>query len=344
MIINNLKINDKNPPYMIAEMSGNHAGDIKKAKDIIRAAKDAGADAIKIQTYTPDTMTINTDKESFIVHDGLWSERNLYELYQEAHTPWEWHDELFNEAVKCGITLFSTPFDTTAVDFLEKLNVPAYKIASAELIDLNLITRVCETKKPIILSTGMANLGEIEESVNLLNKYSVEYALLHCISGYPTEVEELNLTTLCNLKSTFNTIVGFSDHTKGTIAPLVAVSLGANIIEKHVTLSKDDTTVDSEFSISMKEFEILKMDCELAWKAVGKVNYSCAPSEVPITKFRRSLYVVSDIQKGDEFTIDNVKSIRPAGGLKPKYLNEIIGKKSRKFLQKGTPLNWEYIE
>lgn len=331
-------------PYVIAEMSGNHNGDIERAFALLEAAKVAGADAVKIQTYTPDTMTIDHDGSDFQVRGGLWNGHSLYSLYQMAHTPWEWHAQLFERARALGITLFSTPFDHSAVDFLEDLGALAYKIASFENVDLPLIERVAATGKPMIISTGMANLNEIEEAVEAARKGGCsELALLHCVSGYPTPPQETNLRTLVDIGERFSVVVGLSDHTLSTITSVASVALGASIIEKHVTLRRSDGGPDAAFSLEPGELTQLVNDCHTAHASLGCVNYDRAPSEQGSVVFRRSLYVVHDVRAGESFNTENIRSIRPGYGLPPKYYYDVIGRKAACDLPRGTALAWDHI-
>ena len=331
-------------PYIIAEMSGNHNGDINRALELIKAAKDSGADAVKLQTYTADTITLNHGGEEFMAQAGIWKGRRLYDLYQEAATPWEWHQQLFSEAKAIGITIFSSPFDHTAVDFLEELDVPAYKIASFELVDIPLIKRVARTGKPIIMSTGNACLAEIEEAVQAAKEEGAEQIiLLHCTSGYPTPPEEANIATIPVLKEIFQCPIGLSDHTMDIGVSIAAVAMGASVIEKHFTLSRSDGGPDSSFSLESGELKALVRNVKLAFESMGKPTFSSMPSELKGKRNRRSLYVVSDIRAGDQFTEKNVRSVRPGYGLKPKYYAEIIGKVATKDLLFGTPLKMSDI-
>lgn len=344
--INNRKIGLGYPVYIVAELSANHNQDFEIAKKLIEAAKEAGADAVKVQTYTPDTITIDVDRPEFKIKGGtLWDGKTLYELYKEAYMPWEWQKELKKIANKLGLEFFSSPFDPTAVDFLEELRVPAYKIASPEIVDIPLIEKVAETGKPIIISTGMATLGEIEEAVQAVReKGNNQIALLKCTSAYPAPYESMNLRTIPNMIETFGVPVGLSDHTLGIEIPIAAVALGASIIEKHFTLSRSIQTPDSAFSLELHEFKAMVQAIRNVEKALGDVRYGTDKSEEEIRKFRRSLYVVKDIKKGEPFTEKNVRSIRPGYGLPPKYLKEIIGHKARYDIPKGTPLKWEFVE
>ena len=336
-------IGSAEPPYIVAELSANHRGDIEQAYQLIAAAKRAGADAIKIQTYTADTITIDHDGPGFRIEGGLWHGRTLYELYQEAYTPWEWHADLFARARALGITIFSSPFDPTAVDFLEQLDAPAYKVASFEIVDLPLIERMAATGKPLIISTGMADAEEIGEAVEAARGAGCrEIALLHCTSGYPTPPEDSNLSALAALGS-FGVVTGLSDHTLGIVVPIGAVALGAAIIEKHVTLRRADGGLDSAFSLEPEELADMAEACTTAWKALGRPDYVRAPSEASNLVLRRSLYVVKGIKAGEFFTPENVRSIRPAHGLAPKHLPEILGRRAAVDLPKGTPLDWSGV-
>jgi N-acetylneuraminate synthase len=343
--INDREIGLNHPPYIIAEISANHNGSLEKAKQTIYAAKKSGVDAVKIQTYTADSLTIDCDDDDFLVQGGLWDGYNLYELYQWAHTPYEWHPEIFNYARKIGVTLFSTPFDEEAVNLLEDLNSPAYKIASFEANDLALIEYVASTGKPIIISTGMAGLEEIEEIVEtVFQAGGKDLVLLHCISSYPAPVNQANLKTIPDLNKRFDVITGLSDHTLGTAVSVASVALGACVIEKHFTLSRKDIGPDSAFSIEPDQLIKLCMDARDAWLALGSVSYERQESEQTSIKFRRSLYVIQDIQAGEKLTKSNIRSIRPGYGLAPKYLPEVLGKTAIDFLARGTALKWENIK
>jgi pseudaminic acid synthase len=342
--INGIKIGEKFPPYVVAEMSANHNGDIKNAFKIIEYAKKCGASAIKIQTYKPDTITINSDKKDFIIKEGLWKGKTLYDLYKWAHTPWEWQKEIFDFAKNQNITLFSSPFDKSAVDFLEDLNCPAYKIASFELIDLPLIKYVAATKKPVIMSTGMANFEEIKEAVTACKDSGCnEIALLHCVSAYPASPSEYNLKTIEDIKSKFNLVVGLSDHTIDNTTAICSISQGASIIEKHFTLDRGGGGPDDSFSVEPKEFMELCKSSKIAWNAVGKVNYEKTKSEKENLIFRRSLYFVKDIEKDQIITKEHIKSIRPGYGIKPKYYEKVIGLKASRKISRGTPVKKEYL-
>jgi len=343
--IDGRKIGSSMPPYIIAELSANHNGDLDRALKTIEMAKAMGADAIKLQTYTADTMTINCDKEDFQIRSGLWDGYDLYRLYQWAHTPFDWHKTMFDHARKHRITCFSTPFDETAVDLLEDLNAPAYKIASFETIDLELIKYVAQTRKPMIISSGMANLEEITEAVETAQQAGCENViLLHCISGYPSPVDQSNLLTIPDMANRYKVIPGLSDHTLGTAVSVAAVALGACVIEKHVTLNRDEPGADSEFSLEPSELRILCQDTNVAWQSLGKAGYERKPVEEENLKFRRSIYVVKDIDAGELLTADNTRRIRPGFGLPPKFINDVLGKKAKINIERGTALKWEYIE
>lgn len=332
-------------PYVIAEMSANHNGDINRAYQIMEAAKKAGADAVKLQSYTHETITIDCDSEEFQIHGGLWDGQTLYELYKGAHMPWEWHKPLFEKAKELGITIFSSPFDFTAVELLEELDAPAYKIASFELVDLPLITRVAKTGKPMIISTGMANKQDIQEAVDCARQNGCEELIvLHCVSGYPAPPDEYNLKTIADISERYNVLSGLSDHTIDNATAVAAVALGACVIEKHVTMDRDGGGADDSFSLEPKELAQLCKDCKTAWQSLGKVNYEQTAAEKVNTKFRRSLYVVENITAGEKFSPDNVRSIRPGFGLAPKYFDEILSHKAKHNISRGTPLAWDLME
>ena len=336
-------IGPNHPPYIIAEISSNHNGRLDQALAIIKAAKEAGADAVKIQTYTPDTMTINSYQEDFKLRGGLWDGYTLYDLYDKAQTPFEWHQTLFDYAHKIGITIFSSPFDESAVDLLENLHTPAYKIASFEIIDLPLIAYAAKTRKPMIISIGLANENEINEAIKTAYKYGAkELALLHCISGYPTPLEQANLVKIPSIQKHFNTIVGFSDHTTGTTAAVASVALGACLIEKHFTLNRNNSP-DSAFSIDPRELSRLCQEAKGVWQSLGSATYKSQNSEKGNIQFRRSIYAVESIKKEGIFTIKNIRRIRPGMGLAPKFYDEILGKRATQDIQRGEPLNIKMI-
>lgn len=345
ILIDKKEIGLENPPYIIAELSANHNGDIQKALRLIELAKQAGANAVKLQTYTPDTITLNSQTEDFIVHGGLWDGRTLYNLYQEAHTPWEWHRPLFEHAKKLGITIFSSPFDNTAIDLLEDLNAPAYKIASFEAVDLPLIKYAASTGKPLIISTGMADAEEIQEAIDAA--YSAgckELAILHCVSGYPAPASDYNLATIQDMQTRFGVPVGLSDHTLDNTTAIAAVALGACIIEKHFTLDRQGGGPDDSFSLEPADLAALCRDSKTAWQALGRVDYGRKSSEQGNVKFRRSLYFVKDLAAGEVITPDSIRSVRPGFGAPPKYLDMLIGKKIRQSVQKNTPVELNQIE
>lgn len=331
--------------YTIAEISANHNQNYDEAVRLLRAAKDAGADAVKLQTYTPDTLTIDSDKEYFRIGEGtLWEGRNLYDLYSEAYTPWEWYPKLKQVASDLKMDIFSTAFDPTAVDFLEEMNVPVHKVASFEIVDIPLIEKMARTGKPLIISTGMATLGEIEEAVLAARKAGAsEIALLKCTSAYPAPPEEMNLRTIPHLSEAFGVPVGLSDHTLGIEVPIAAVALGACIVEKHFTLSRSVPGPDSAFSLEPQEFKAMVGAIRAAEKALGRVHYGVSEREAKSSIFRRSLFVVRDVKAGEVFTEENVRSIRPGYGLHPRYLNQILGCHAAADLGRGTPLGWEMV-
>lgn len=338
-------IGQAHPPYIIAELSGNHNGDIHRAFRIMEAAKAAGADAVKLQTYTADTITIDHDGPEFRIDDGLWAGRTLHALYAAAHTPWHWHPDLFAKGRELGITVFSSPFDATAIDLLESLDTPAYKVASFELVDLPLIQRMAATGKPMIMSTGMASLAEITEAATAARAGGCcDLAILHCTSGYPTPPEESNLRTIPDIARRFDCIAGLSDHTQGIAAAVAAVALGASVVEKHVTLRRADGGPDAEFSLEPHELADLVQGCHTAWRTLGAPTYERTKSETVNLKFRRSLYVVADMQPGDVFDATNVRSIRPGFGLPPKELPDVLGRHARVPIKRGTALRSDIIQ
>lgn len=344
IVIAGRRVGAAHPPYIIAELSANHNGDIRRAFEIMEAAKEAGADAVKIQTYTADTITIDHDGPEFLIRGGLWDGYKLYDLYKEAQTPWEWHGDLFAKARELGLTLFSTPFDHTAVDLLEGLGNPVYKIASFEVIDLPLIRRAAQTGRPLIVSTGMANLAEISEAVAAAREAgSGGLALLHCVSAYPAPAAEANLRTIAHLADAFDVVTGLSDHTLGVAVAVAAVAAGARVIEKHFTLRRSDGGPDSKFSLEPAEMRQLVVSAREAWEALGEVTYRREASEEGNMVFRRSLYFVADVAAGEAITDKHVRSIRPGYGLAPKFLSEILGRRARVDIARGTPVNWTLI-
>lgn len=344
--IGNISIGDRHKPLVIAEMSGNHNQSLDRAISIVDAASEAGAHALKLQTYTPDTMTISATGGLFTISDkdSLWSGKNLYELYKEAHTPWEWHKPIFDHARKKGLVVFSTPFDETAVDFLETLDVPAYKIASFENTDWPLLKKVAATGKPVIMSTGLATISDLDGAVNVLRTHGCEnLVLLKCTSTYPATPENTHLNTIPHLRQMFDVHVGLSDHTMGIGASVASVALGARVIEKHFTLRRADGGVDSAFSIEPDELKALVVESERAFLALGEVYYGVQKAETKSLRFKRSLYVVKDIKKGEDYTQQNLRVIRPGDGLKPMYYETILGKKASMDLKAGTPLLWQNL-
>jgi N-acetylneuraminate synthase len=331
-------------PYVIAELSANHNGSIERAFAIMDAAKSAGADAVKLQTYTPDTITIDHDGPGFRIEDGPWRGRTLHSLYREAHMPWAWHEPLFARGRALGLAVFSSVFDETSIDLLERLGTPAYKIASFEAIDLPLIERAARTGKPLIVSTGMADLREVSEAVAAARRGGCEeLALLHCVSGYPTPAGEANLATIPHLAQAFGTVVGLSDHTLGVGVAAAGVALGAAIVEKHVTLRRAEGGPDSGFSLEPEELIQLCAACRDAHAAVGAVRYGGKPSEATSKLHRRSLYAVADIAAGETLTAENLRSIRPGFGLAPKHLPELLGRVAARAIPRGTPLAWDMV-
>ena len=342
--IDGRKIGPEYNPYIIAELSANHNGDINRAFKILEMAKESGADAIKIQTYTQDTLTIDCNKEEFRIKGGLWNNRTLYDLYTEAHMPWEWHKPLFDKAAALDLTIFSSPFDQTAVDLLEELGSPAYKIASFEAIDIPLIEYVAKTGKPMIISTGMANKKEIKEAVDAAHGAGCnQLIVLHCVSGYPAPANDYNLATIPDMRKRFDVLTGLSDHTIDNTTALTSIALGACVIEKHVTLDRNGGGPDDSFSLEKEELEQLCRDSKIAWQATGKINYERKESEKGNMVFRRSLYIVKDIKAGEILTNDSVRSVRPGYGMKPKYLKDIIGLQSTIDIEFGTALTEDVL-
>ena len=344
--ISSRKIGQNKSTFIIAELSANHLQNFDLAVDTIKAMKKSGADAVKLQTYTPDTMTIDSDNEYFQINQGtLWDGKTLYQLYQEAYTPWEWQPKLKQIAEELGLICFSSPFDRTAVDFLEEMNVPAYKVASFEITDILLIEYIASKGKPVIISTGIATLADIEEAVHACRRMgNDQIALLKCTSAYPAPLEESNLRTILNLADTFNTVVGLSDHTLGISAPITSVALGAMIIEKHFILDRKMGGPDAAFSMEPDEFRSMVEAVREVEKALGTVNYDLTEKTRKSREFSRSLFAVEDIKAGESFTKENVRSIRPGFGLHPRYYGQIIGKKTRTDIKRGTPLDWDLIE
>jgi pseudaminic acid synthase len=337
-------IGPDHPPYVIAEVSANHNGKLETAMRIIEEAQKAGADAAKLQTYKPDTITLNCDSEDFKIRGGLWDGRTLYELYEEAHMPWEWHKPLFEHARKVGITLFSSPFDNTAIDLLEDLNAPAYKIASFEAVDLPLIKYAASTGKPMIISTGMADAEEIQEAIDAAREGGCkELAVLHCVSGYPAPAEDYNLRTIPDMIQRFGLVTGLSDHTLDNTTAITSVAMGASIIEKHFTLDRSGGGPDDSFSLEPAELTALCQGAKTAWQALGQVDYGRKSSEKGNVKFRRSLYFVKDMKAGDLITADCIRSVRPGVGLAPKEFDNLIGKIIKSNAKLGTPVSWDLI-
>jgi N-acetylneuraminate synthase len=345
--IGNYKIGEGCPPFIIAEMSGNHNQSLDRALAIVDAAAMCGVHALKLQTYTSDTMTLDLSDDDFVITDpnSLWSGSSLYELYAKAHTPWEWHAEIFNRCKEHGLLCFSSPFDETAVDFLEELNAPCYKIASFESTDIQLIRKVAETGKPMIISTGMATLSELSETVKTARTAGCkDLVLLKCTSTYPASPENTNLKTIPNMRELFDCEVGLSDHTMGIGVAVSSVVLGASIIEKHFTLKRSDGGVDSEFSMEPDEMKMLVEEVDRSWRAMGKVFYGPTRDEEKSLIYRRSLYVVKDIAEGESLNKDNIRAIRPGYGLATKYYSALLGKKARKKISRGTALHWDLVE
>jgi N-acetylneuraminate synthase len=342
--IENRAISISEPPYVIAEMSANHNGKIENAIKIIHAAKIAGADAVKMQTYKPDTITLNCDREEFKVRGGLWDGRTLYELYEEAHTPWEWHKPLFDYARQIGITIFSSPFDNTAIDLLEDLNSPAYKIASLEVVDLPLIKYAASTGKPLIISTGLADAEEIQEAIDAAHEGGCnQLAILHCVSGYPAPAQDYNLRTIPDMIKRYRLTTGLSDHTLENATAIASVALGASIIEKHFTLDRFGGGPDDSFSLEPHDLKRLCKSVKTAWQALGRIDYGRKSSEQGNLQFRRSLYFVKNMKRGESITTQSVRSIRPGNGLSPKELFNVIGKKVKSDIEFGTPVHYDVI-
>jgi len=344
--IGNHWISCSDPPFIIAEMSGNHNQSLERALNIVDAAAKAGADAIKLQTYTADSMTLDLQEKEFLISDpeSLWFGRSLYDLYREAATPWAWHEPIFNRCRELGLLCFSTPFDARAVDFLEDLHAPAYKIASFENVDLPLIKKVAATGKPLIMSTGMATLSELDEAVRCARKAGCsELILLKCTSSYPASPKDSNLLTIPHLRQLFDCPVGLSDHTRGIGVAIAAVALGAVMVEKHFTLSREDGGVDAAFSLEPDELRLLVRETKRAWQALGRVTYGPTEKEQGSLVFRRSLYIIQDMEKGDVLSPQNLRSIRPGMGLSPKFYDQLLGKKINQQVKIGTPLSWDLL-
>ncbi|WP_304177328.1 pseudaminic acid synthase [Phenylobacterium aquaticum] len=331
-------------PYVICELSGNHNGSLDRALTLVDAAADTGCDAIKVQTYTADTITMDVDRPEFKIHGGLWDGRSLYELYQEAQTPFEWHAAIFERAAKRGVTIFSSPFDETAIDLLDSLGAPAFKIASFEAIDLPLIRYAAGKGKPLIISTGMANLAEIAAARDAaLAGGAAGVVLLHCVSSYPAALEDANVRTVVDMAARFDCPIGLSDHTHGTAASVAAIALGASVVEKHFTLARADGGPDAAFSLEPAEFKALVRDCKDAWTALGRAHYDLLGSETANRQFRRSLYVSADVKAGETLSRANVRSIRPGNGLAPVHLDEVLGRTATRDLARGEPLAWNMV-
>ena len=346
MKIANISIGKNSPPFVIAEMSGNHNQSLERALEIVEAAAKTGAHALKIQTYTPDTMTLDLDEREFHISDpkSLWAGTSLYKLYGQASTPWEWHEAIFKHAKELGIIAFSTPFDATSVDFLESLNVPCYKIASFENTDLPLIRKVAATGKPMIISTGMASIAELDDTVRAARQAGCkDLVLLKCTSTYPATADNTNILTIPHMRELFGCEVGLSDHTMGVGVSVASVALGATVIEKHFSLNRADGGVDSSFSMEPAEMAQLVVETERAWQSLGQVSYGATAAEEKSLMFRRSLYIVKDLQAGEKLTADNVRAIRPGLGLPTKYLEQVLGKTLTKAVAKGTALRWDLM-
>jgi pseudaminic acid synthase len=351
VFMHDIKIGSKtigmnNKPFIIAEMSGNHNQSLERALETVKAAAEAGVDALKLQTYTADTMTLNLEEGEFYIEDenSLWNGISLYKLYQQAYTPWEWHKPIFGECKKQGLICFSTPFDETAVAFLEELDVPCYKIASFENTDIPLLKKVAATGKPIFISTGMATLAELDESVLTLRQEGCkDLILLKCTSSYPASPLDSNLATIPNMQELFGTQVGLSDHTLGIGVAIASIAFGATVIEKHFTISRADGGVDSAFSLEPEEFKMLVAESEKAWEAIGSVQYGITETEKDSRKFRRSIYIAKDLKRGDILTKENIRIVRPGYGLAPKYYPLLLGKRVKEEIKRGTPVAWDII-
>ena len=344
IFINNREIGEGCPTYIVAEMSANHNQDFERAVKIVESARAAGADALKVQTYTPDTITIDCDADYFQIRDTIWGKQSLHGLYKQAYTPWEWQPKLQKAANDLGMDFFSSPFDPTSVDFLEKMNVPAYKVASFEVVDIPLVRKMAKTGKPIIVSTGMATFAEINEVVQTIRENDVGgLALLKCTSAYPAPPEEINLRTIPHMAQAFDLPVGLSDHTMGGAVAVAAVAIGACIVEKHFTLSRADSGTDSAFSMEPDEFAKMVRDIRQVEKSLGQVDYEITKSQIGMRKYRRSLFVVRDIKAGEVISEDNVRSIRPGNGLHPRHMGDVLGRKAARDIPRGTPLSWEHL-
>lgn len=339
IVINNRLVGAEYPPYVIAELSANHNGQLDTAIRLIDVAHKAGADAVKLQTYKPDTITLDCDREDFMIHGGLWDGQTLYQLYEQAHMPWDWHKPLFEHARRLGITIFSSPFDNTAIDLLEDLNAPAYKIASFEAVDLPLIRYAASTGKPLIISTGMADAEEIQEAIDAARSGGCkELAILHCVSGYPAPAEDYNLRTIPDMIARFGTVTGLSDHTLDNTTAIASVAMGASIIEKHFTLDRNAGGPDDSFSLEPAELAALCRDSKTAWNALGRVDYGRKSSEQANVKFRRSLYFVRDLRAGTQIGPEDVRSVRPGFGLPPKFLDQLLGRTLQRDVRAATPV------
>ena len=341
--INGRAIGPSHPPYVIAEISGNHNGDINKALELVSLAKSSGADAVKIQTYTPDTMTIQCDSKLFQIKGGLWDGHSLYDLYKWAHTPWEWHEKIFQRAKEVGIACFSTPFDETAIDFLEGFNVPAYKVASFELTDLILIEAIAKTKKPVIISTGMASEEEISDAIQTIHKFHDNLVVLHCVSGYPTPSSQSNISTIKLIANKFKVLVGLSDHSLSNAGAIASVAMGGCVIEKHFIKSRNDQGPDSAFSLEPAEMQSLCAQSKEAWESLGEPSFNRKEVEKSNVVFRRSLFFVNNLKKGDLIQAKDVRRIRPGYGLAPKFLDQVLGKRVTQDISRGTPVELKHI-